>query len=209
MCAVAEFLGIGAAALWYGVVNVVVGEPVPLLARAGAWLLMTLAAVPEGLVLGGLQAVGIRWFLPSVSMRRWIVATVAVGIVGWAIGTFIPLFVVGPAPGDVPVDEPGLAATALFAAVFGLAVGAIFGLAQYWALPGEARRRPLWVVANTAGWGLGLPCIYVAAQLGGDLDGWVPRIAAWALGGLGAGAALGGATGLALLRMRSRERGMG
>ena len=200
LCAAAEFLGIAAAASWYGAVNVLIGEPEPLLARAGAWVLMTLSAVPEGFVLGGLQAVGISWFLPGVSRRRWISATVAVGALGWGIGTFIPLFLVGQDAASPP-PEPGLAVTALFSAAFGLAVGAVFGLVQLWALPREARRKTLWIIANAVGWGVGLPCIYVAAQLAGDLTGWVPRITLWALGGLAAGAALGASTGLALLRL--------
>jgi hypothetical protein len=201
LCAAAEFFGIAAAALWYGAVNVLIGEPEPLLARTGAWILMTLAAVPEGLVLGGLQAIGIGWFLAGISRRRWIAVTVAVGALGWGIGTFIPLFLVGQDIGSPPA-EPGLLATALFSAAFGLAVGAIFGIAQFWALPPEARRKGLWILANAVGWGIGLPCIYVAAQLAGDLAGWAPRIALWALGGLGAGAALGTATGVALVGMR-------
>lgn len=52
LCATAELLGIASAAIWYGGVNVWVGEPPELSVRIGAWLLMTLAAVPEGLVLG-------------------------------------------------------------------------------------------------------------------------------------------------------------
>lgn len=178
LCAAAEFLGIAAAAVWYGGMNVAFGEPEPLALRTVAWILMSLAAVPEGIVLGGLQAIGIRWFRPDVPMRKWILATIAVGLLGWAVGTFMPMFL---APGEAgqPMPEPGLAQTAAFAAVFGVAVGAVFGLGQAWALPSKGGGRVGWVVANACG--------------------WPARIVIWALGGFGAGASIGIATGIALV----------
>ena len=91
LCVLAELFGIGAAAIWYGGVNVLFGEPGTFLPRIGVWLLMTLAAVPEGVILGGLQAAGVRWFLPAVSAIRWIAATIAVGLLGWGIGTFMSI----------------------------------------------------------------------------------------------------------------------
>jgi hypothetical protein len=209
LCAVAEFLGIASAAIWYGGVNVVLGEPEPLLARTMVWFLMSLAAVPEGIVLGGLQAAGIRWFLPNVSARKWILATIGVGLLGWAIGSFIPLFM-APEAGSQPMAEPGLAGTAAFAAVFGVGVGAVFGLGQTWALPPKTGGRWFWIVANAAGWAVGLPLIYVAAQIASEYQGWTARILIWAMGGLGAGVSIGIATGIALAligRDRAQERG--
>ena len=197
LCAVAELLGIGSAAVWYGAINVWLGEPSVFILRLGAWFLMSLAAVPEGLVLGGLQAIGIRWFLPTTSTFRWITATMAVGFLGWGIGTAMPLFFVSEAelsngPG------PSLAAIAMFSAAFGVAVGAIFGLAQVWALPAQAKRRWIWVVCNAIGWGAGLPLIYIAAQIAADQSGWLSRALLWSLGGVGAGACVGLATGVGL-----------
>jgi len=205
LCAVAELLGIGAAAAWYGAMNVIVGEPEAIAARLGAWLLMALAAIPEGVILGGLQVLGLRWFFARVSAARWILATTALGFLGWGIGAFIPLFVVGePATGG-EFAEPGLATTAAFAAVFGVAVGALFGLAQSTALPRAARRRWSWVLANAAGWMLGLPAIYVAAQVAADLSGTLARVALWCAGGVVAGALIGAATALSLQVMRSED----
>jgi hypothetical protein len=197
LCGAAELIGISAAGAWYGTVNVWIGEPAAIPARIAAWFLMSLAAVPEGLILGGLQVAGIHWFIPDVSPRRWISATILVGLFGWGVGTFIPLFVMREATPQTGA-EPGLGATAVFAAVFGVAVGAIFGLAQAWALPSHVRPRALWVVGNAIGWAAALPLIYVAAQIGGDYEGWSLRLAAWAAGGCAGGASLGVATGCAL-----------
>lgn len=202
LCAAAELLGIGSAAVWYGAVNIWVGEPSALALRLGAWLLMSLAAVPEGLILGGLQVIGLRWFFPATSRSRWILATTAVGLVGWGIGTAIPLFMIEPT-GPEHGAEPSLAATAAFSAVFGVGIGAVFGLAQSWALPPQARPRRLWVACNAIGWALGLPLIYMAAQVAADQAGWTLRLLLWALGGVGAGASVGVATGLCLRRLKS------
>jgi hypothetical protein len=204
LCAVAELLGIGSAAVWYGAINVWLGEPSVFILRLGAWFLMSLAAVPEGLVLGGLQAIGIRWFLPSTSTFRWITATIAVGLLGWGMGTATPLFFVSEAELSNGT-EPSFAAIALFSAAFGAAVGAIFGLAQAWALPAQTKRGWIWVVCNVIGWAVGLPLIYLAAQFAADQPDWVLRVILWALGGLGAGASVGVATGLGLIAMTKQQ----
>lgn len=204
LCAVAELLGIASAAIWYGAMNVWVGEPKEIPLRIGAWLLMSLAAVPEGVVLGGLQAVGLRWFFNGVSTLRWVFTTICVGFLGWGIGTFIPLFIVDEAA-MANGDEPGLATTAFFAAIFGMLVGLIFGGAQSSALPAEAKRKFLWVVGNAAGWALGLPLIYIGAQIAADQTGWAARIILWASGGVGAGASVGVFTGFALFWMTPRD----
>ncbi len=199
LCALAEGLGIAAAALWYGTVALTLGEPEALLPRFGVWFLLTLSAVPEGVILGGLQTVGVRWFEPRVARGPWIWATVTVGLIGWGIGSFIPMFLAADAPAEASAAGPGLSATLGFAAVFGLGVGLIFGAAQSIALP---RGRMLWALANAAAWALALPMIYAGAQIAADLPGWAAKLALWAAGGIGAGLTIGAVTGLALLRLR-------
>lgn len=165
---------------------------------------MSLAAVPEGLILGGLQARGIKWFYPGVSSVRWVLATIVVGLVGWGIGTFIPLFMVD-ATAVAHGAEPSLADAALFSSVFGLPVGAIFGLAQGWAFPAGARQKGLWVASNAVGWAIALPWIYSAAQIAADQGDWLLRIVLWACGGLGAGMSIGIVTGIGLSLMTRRD----
>lgn len=65
----------------------------------------------------------------------------------------------------------------------------------------NADRRYPRVIGNAAGWAIGLPCIFIAAQLAADQSGWIPRIALWAFGDVGAGASVGVLTGIALRRM--------
>lgn len=206
LCAAAEFVGIGLAAAWYGGTMWLFGEPPALGARIGVWLLAVLAAVPEGLVLGGLQAWGLKRYLPDLSARRFVGATVLVGLIGWGIGAFIPMFLFfEPQTADASsVTEPGLAATALFATVFGAIAGALFGGFQALALPASVRRRGPWVLANTVGWAVALPLIYVAAQWGADLPtSWAVKWGLWAGSGLAAGACIGIATAWAIPKLHA------
>jgi hypothetical protein len=205
LCAVAEFVGIGLAAAWYGGTMLWLGEPPALGARVGVWLLALLAAVPEGLVLGGLQAWGLKRHVPDLSARRFIAATVLVGLIGWGIGAFIPMFLFFEPQADVgTAAEPGLAATTLFAAVFGGIAGALFGGFQALALPPSVQRRAPWVLANTVGWTVALPLIYVAAQWGADLPAsWAVKWLLWAGSGLAAGACVGIATAWAIPKLRA------
>ena len=167
---------------------------------------MSLAAVPEGVILGGLQAIGARMFVPDISARRWIVATIFVGFLGWGIGTFIPMFVITEVPVATDSDPSSeLQGALLFAAVFGVLIGAVFGSAQSLALPRGKGRRLSWTVANAIGWAVALPMIYGAAQIATAYPGWAAKIAIWASGGAVAGILLGVMTGIALLRMRRGE----
>ena len=195
LCAVAEFAGIALAAVWYGIVAVTFGEPVELAPRIGVWLLATASALPEGLVLGSLQAYGLRWFHPALSARRWIAMTTLVGLAGWGAGTFIPLFLAGQAASG---PEPSPMAIAGFAAIFGALAGLAFGAAQAFALPVGADGRVKWIIANIVGWAFGLPLIYLAAQAASDFQSPVIMVALWAAGGLGAGLCIGVATAVAI-----------
>ena len=88
-----------------------------------------------------------------MSTNTWIVATTAVGLLGWAIGTFtfILLFLVGE-QAPLTGSQPRLAKTASFAARFGLALGAVLGSAQAFALPTDLRGKLAWVIANAIRW---------------------------------------------------------
>ncbi len=65
-------------------------------------------------------------------------------------------------------QDPGLLAIALYAALFGAGVGAVFGAGRGLALPRGSLPIGRWVLGNAIGWAVGLPTIYVAASLGAD-----------------------------------------
>ena len=208
LCGAAEFAGIGLAALWYGAIALSLGEPDNIVARLGVWLLMTMAAVPEGFVLGGLQARGLRWFLPDLVAPRFVGATIAAGLIGWGVGNFIPLFVVRDSVSAASsATEPSALTVAGFAAAFGVIAGVVFGACQAWALSVKASSHLRWTVANAVGWAFALPLIFVAAQIAADLNGVAPKILLWALGGGGAGLIIGVATAVVLPTMEPEPSG--
>ena len=199
ICAGAELAGIAVAAGVFGLVATLAGEPVGLGAKLVAWFASSLSGVPEGFVLGTLQAIGIaRIFAIPLDSRTFVMRTMIVAVAGWAVGSAIPLFFpFEAAPGDASGDPP-LALLVAGAALFGALAGALFGFMQRAAFTGT-RLRTHWLLANTAGWAIGLPAIYMAAQWGSGIDSIAARIAVWAAGGCTAGAVIGLATGLALI----------
>jgi hypothetical protein len=183
-CGFGELLGlaVAAGAMW---MSARAGEPVTLGDKLAVLFGMIGAGVLEGAITGTLQWLVLRRRYRGLGGAGWVGATVIVAALGWAAGMAIPLFFVGDATAEAPVVEPPLALVLFFAAIFGAAAGALFGLAQGIVLRRHAKRAlPVWVAGNAAGWGIGLPFTYLA----GSLD----------LASAGAAAAVGGASGLAM-----------
>ena len=80
-----------AVAAWLGLA--LVGEPAGWAAGALVWLLALAGGAVEGLAVGGLQRHVLLPFLPSLSVRRFVGATVLVAVAGWALGMAFPAFV--------------------------------------------------------------------------------------------------------------------
>lgn len=196
LTALAELAGIALGAVWWVGADQLNPEPQGLPSQLTMLALKALSGGVEGAVLGAVQAGLMRRRLPGLSVRRWILATCAVAVAGWAVGSSFSVFGAGGGGPEGGFDPDPLLTIAL-AAGFGLAVGALFGGVQALALGGLGVRRWPWIAGNAAGWALGLPAIYLAAS--GALAGPV-----WALGaggGLIAGAVVGAATALAFAAM--------
>jgi hypothetical protein len=192
-CAAGEVLGIGAGALWYGLIDRAFGTPDDLVQRIPVWFFLALSGLLEGAVLGQLQARALRVIYPKLSTGLWINLTIVLAVIGWGVGAAIPTFV---APALAPAfAEPALGPTLAFAALFGMAVGAAFGAVQMIALRRGASRAFWWIPANMAGWGLGLPIIYAVATTMPDNAPGLAILLAGAGAGLCAGLVVGGVTG--------------
>lgn len=196
LTALAELAGIALGAVWWVGADQLNPEPRGLPSQLAMLGLKALSGVVEGAVLGAVQAGLMRRRLSELSMRGWIVATCAVAVAGWAVGSSFSVFAAeggGPEGGF----DPGPMLTIALAAGFGLAVGTLFGGVQALALGGLGVRRWPWIASNAAGWALGLPAIYLAAS--GAVAG--PVWALGAAGGLIAGAVVGAATAMAFAAM--------
>ena len=188
--ALAELFGVVLGACWWVWADGLNPEPAGLAQQVAMLLLKALSGAPEGLVLGLTQARLLSRRLPQLSVVRWVAATCAVAVTGWAVGSSFAIFASGD--GGAAFD-PGVGETILMAAGFGLAVGALFGGVQSLALGGLGVSRWPWIVGNAAGWAMGLPAIYVAASGAAAAPVW----ALGAAGGLAAGALVGLATAVA------------
>lgn len=195
LTAVAELFGILLGASWWIWADGMMPEPDGLFWQVVMLLFKALSGVPEGIVLGLVQANLMSRRLPDLSIVRWTAATCVVAMVGWAAGSSFSVF----ASGDAGAGgfDPGVGQTILAAAGFGVLVGALFGGAQTLALSGLGVPRWPWIAGNAVGWALGLPVIYLAAS--GLALGPVWALAA--IGGLIAGALVGAATAMAFAIM--------
>ncbi|UQA54960.1 hypothetical protein [Polyangium aurulentum] len=184
-CGFGELLGlaVAAAGMW---MSARAGEPVTLAEKLAVLFGMIGAGILEGAITGTLQWLVLRRRYPALGGAGWVGATVLVAALGWAAGMSIPLFFVGDAAAGAPAPvEPPMALVLVFAAIFGAAAGALFGLAQGLVLRRHVKNALLvWVAGNAAGWAIGLPFTYLA----GGLD----------LGNVAAAAAVGGASGLVM-----------
>ncbi|MFZ2102185.1 MAG: hypothetical protein WAU86_16645 [Oricola sp.] len=210
LCAAAELAGIAVAALWFGIVALSFGDPETFSGKLGVWLLSAASGLPEGFVLASLQSRGIRRFFGITHDRATLISRTALAaVIGWAAGAFIPIFIpFGPPDPVIANADPPPLATIVFAGGFGVVAGALFGWLQSSAFAGKALRRE-WLIVNTLGWMFGLPAIYVFAGIANDFEGWLARIALWAAGGVLAGASIGLATGIPLLRTVRRHGTIG
>ncbi len=198
LTALAELVGILLGASWWIWADGLLPDPDGLFWQVSMLLFKALSGVPEGLVLGLVQANLMSRRLPDLSIVRWTAATCLVAVVGWAAGSSFSIF----APSDAGSGgfDPGVGQTILMASGFGVLVGALFGGAQTLALSGLGVVRWPWIVGNAVGWALGLPVIYLAAS--GLALGPIWALAA--IGGLVAGALVGVSTAVAFAVMTGR-----
>lgn len=199
-CAAGEMLGIASAALWW----VTVDRFNP--GFAGDWLLFVgkaASGLAFGLVLGNLQSWALKRQFPTLHARHWVVATTFVSVALFAIAAWYAVF--------LPADQQGLVPpvhtpfeTAVTSAMFGLALGALLGVAQALVLRRAARSSFWWILASAIGWGAALPCIYLAASVGSSAPGSLEIAARGVVGGVVSGVVLGTVTGLSFAVMRLR-----
>ena len=190
LCAAAEAIGMTAAATAAKTSQALVGEPTDGREAAIALSLVVGGGLVEGLALGGLQAAGLRRWLPELDRRRWLLVTTAVAGVGWALAS-VPAVMSAPGDDSAP---PWLLVT-VGAMALGAVMGSLLGAVQATGLRGHVRHPWRWVTANAAAWAPAMTVIFLGASTpGSDWSG--PSVAALGTAtGLVAGACLGLVTG--------------
>ncbi len=193
-----------AAAMTAALLALALGEPTDLGTGLVLWVGTTLGGVVEGLALGLFTYPLLRAWLPRLTRRSWVGATVAVTLLGWALGSAPSTLVAGAVGGfdststQAGSAEPPLPLVLLVTFGAGLALGSIFGAAQAWALHPHVAHGWRWVPVNAVGWSLALSVIMVGATMA---PAGLPLAAllAWgAVTGVLAGLTIGAVTGFFL-----------
>jgi hypothetical protein len=186
LCAIAEAIGMTAAATAAKTSQALIGQPV----NNGEVLLALSIAVGGGLVegvaLGGLQAAGMGRLLPGLNRPQWVLVTTAVAGVGWAGAS-----AVAGGSGQDDGAAPALLFILCAAIVLGAVMGALLGAVQASVLRGQVRHPWRWVGANMAAWAPAMAVIFFGAGVPGADWPALTVVPLAAITGLAAGAALG------------------
>lgn len=181
------------------------GHPETVRGRVIALLIMVLAGTLEGASIGFFQWRALQRWLPDLSALRFVGATIAVAATGWLVGMSVPLMMsltgTHAAEPAAKIAEPSGILIAALAMGFGAIAGALFGAAQARALSSHVRSIRAWVVANVAGWALGLPFSYLAGSVGSEGMAWWQALGLSAAAAVCMGLCIAGTTFIATRRM--------
>lgn len=154
-------------------------------------MVMVLAGVVEGAVLGFAQWLVLRRYIQKMARREWVLATALGAGVAWTIGmlpstlgeliTITPLVLVG---GGI---------------LLGVVFVASIGCAQWLVLRRHIQRAGWWVLANAIAWPLGVAVPFIGLAMvpeGGPVVVWV---VVGVVSGVLMGVVVGAITGMALV----------
>jgi len=185
LCAGAETVGVTVAASAGLLADRAFPAPRTPDATALAILVVVVGGLVEGVVLGSLQASGLRRWLPAFSPRSWILITTLVAGLGWASAT-VPTQL---AQAD-NLAEPPRVVVIVGGLAIGALMGSVLGAAQATVLHGVIPHPWRWIWISTIAWTPAVGIIFVGAAL--------PR-ADWSVPlTLGVAAITGGSAGVVL-----------
>jgi hypothetical protein len=139
----------------------------------------------EGTALGVLQAAWLARVFPGLSRLGWIVATVLIAGVGWALAS------APSALGDRGGAPPAVALILVMAAGLGLAMGALLGAGQALVLRHHVRHPWRWVWVSAVAWMPAMIVIFTGATVPDASWPTAVVVVLGALTGVVAGAILG------------------
>jgi MFS family permease len=186
-----------------GLLNVTVGEPHDWGSGLLVWSGAVAAGALEGLAVGLLQFAVLTGWLPGLSRRRWLTATLAVTLLGWAL-MMVPSSLISwhfqtTTDGTAgPAAEPPFWLMPIGGVVAGAALGAIFGAAQCRALRGQVAKPRRWITANGVGWAGALALMMTGASIPDTRWSLGAVLLLGAVTGILAGLVIGAITGLFL-----------
>ncbi len=193
-----EVVGLGGAGILAGLASPVTPEDPGALLLVAPTAAMLASGAGEGAIVGYAQSRVLRRVLPSLSPRRWILATAAGALLAWALGATVFMAVLP--------DEAAFEDYLPLMLGLGVACGTLLGAAQWVALRGHVDRAWLWIAANTAGWAIGLLWAFFVPMAIAEDTPLALVIPLALITGLGTGLAPGVVTGLTLERLVARTQ---
>jgi hypothetical protein len=142
----------------------------------------------------------LRRFLPGLTRRTWVVATILGAGVAWVVGMTL-----GTLVSDLIGAEASQAAL-LFAGALGFLVGALLGLFQWLVLRRYLQDAGWWVLANAVAWMAGMAVIFAALGIVDETTPVATTAAVWAVSGLLAGVFVAAIHGLVLIGLLRHNR---
>ena len=170
-------------------------------AQSTSMVLLVLAGVGEGAVLGWAQSRMLRRELPRLGTGDWVGATAAGAAAAWTIGML-------PSTLHAHLVELWPPMLIAFGTLAGVLLLASIGFAQWLVLRRHLHGSGIWIVANALAWIAGLAVVFAAI---GVAPGDSPiLIAAFGVaGGLGMGLTVALVTGLFLVWLLDRAKPTG
>lgn len=208
--AIGELLGLGAVGLLAAALGPTLAESprvVPQLTFAAA---MIASGAVEGLIVGYFQWRVLRHALPGVPRGRWLKATIVGALMAWTLG-MLPstvFAVLQPTSQLGPDTEPSNWVVYPAAALLGAVAGLVLASMQWRVLRAHTRNAGWWLPANALAWALGMPIMFLIADLAVAF-GYPTAVFLVPAGLLLAGAVVGAVHGVALVRIAGHTASVG
>lgn len=154
--AIGETLGLGLVATLFTLLQPWLGAPFVAVAIAA------LAGVVEGTIVGGVLGAPLTAARPQVRLRTWVLATITGAVIAWVLAS-IPMSASARDTGVEPVDTPTW--FVLVPIALGAAAGPMLAFFQLRALRVADVRARTWILANSAGWAVAMPLMFLAWDL--------------------------------------------
>lgn len=203
----AELIGLGIIATIAYVLVTLLGEPTGMKAIVFAIGFVVLGAF-EGVVVGSAQS----WVLKKciANLQGWVAATVTGAVVAWLLAmlpsTIMNLGISDSATGDQPPDISEYVQL-LLAIVLGLVTGPVLAFFQWRRLRHYISRNSIWWLgANALAWAVGMPIIFMGADLAARAASPIIAIATIGLWLVIAGATVGAVHGGILVWLLKQVR---
>jgi hypothetical protein len=204
--ALGELIGLGLT-FTVGISSVMlIGEPHGTLVAIALGLMMAASGAIEGVIVGIAQWWAIQTYLPAVSRKSWVAATVIGALVAWTFGS-IPttMMSIDTDPVATSAFEPEASLMYLMAGLMGALLGIVLALAQWVILRRYVDNAWWWLPANSVAWLLGMPVVFKAVDLAQKAGSPVQALLIFAGALTLTGAVVGAVHGIALVKLASQE----